>query len=164
MGDMAVAFHCSILMVLPNDWGISALGAGDQTQWRYDEATGLLTNKVYADGKGPSYTYTPDGKLATRTWARGVQTTYRYTTDGAMTNIVYSDGTPAVTFTLDRLGRQRTITDATGTRAFAYNDALQLAAETNAFGVLVRAYDGLGRSAGFSLFNPANPVNCYGPN
>ncbi|MBM4165052.1 MAG: hypothetical protein FJ222_11525 [Lentisphaerae bacterium] len=58
-----------------------------------------------------------------------------------------------------RLGRQRTITDATGSRSFAYNDALQLAAETNTFGVLVRAYDGLGRSAGFSLFNPANPVN-----
>ncbi len=53
-------------------------GAADQTQWLYDEATGLLTNKVYADGKGPSYTYTPQGQLATRTWARGVQTTYRY--------------------------------------------------------------------------------------
>ena len=133
--------------------------AGDQTQWLYDEATGLLTNKVYADGKGPSYTYTPLGQLATRTWARGVTTTYAYATDGAMTNIVYSDGTPSVSFTYDRLGRQRTITDATGTRTFAYNDALQLAAETNAFGVLARAYDGLGRSAGFSLFNPANHVN-----
>ena len=40
------------------------------------EATGLVTNKVYADGKGPKYTYTPDGKLATRTWARGTVTTY----------------------------------------------------------------------------------------
>ena len=38
------------------------------------EATGLVTNKVYADGKGPTYTYTPDGKLATRTWARGIAT------------------------------------------------------------------------------------------
>jgi RHS repeat-associated protein len=135
-------------------------GAGDQTQWLYDEATGLLTNKVYADGKGPSYTYTPDGKLATRTWARGVTTTYAYdTASGAMTNIAYSDGTPAVGFTLDRLGRQVAITDATGTRTFTYNAALQLASETNAFGVLVRAYDGLGRTAGFSLFNPANHVN-----
>jgi RHS repeat-associated protein len=78
---------------------------------------------------------------------------------GAMTNISYSDGTPSVSFTYDRLGRQTAITDATGTRTFAYNDAFQLAAETNAFGVLVRSYDGLGRSAGFSLFNPANPVN-----
>ena len=119
----------------------------------------IAHNKLYADNLGPSYTYTPQGQLATRTWARGVVTTYVYATDGAMTNIAYSDGTPAVSFTLDRFGRQRTITDATGSRAFAYNDALQLAAETNAFGVLVRAYDGLGRSAGFSLFNPENPVN-----
>jgi YD repeat-containing protein len=126
-------------------------GAGDQTQWRYDEATGLLTNKVYADGKGPSYTYTPDGQLATRTWARGVRTTYAYATDGAMTNIVYSDGTPAVSFTLDRIGRQRTITDATGTRTFAYNDALQLAVETNAFGTITRYYDSFGRSSGLAV-------------
>jgi RHS repeat-associated protein len=126
-------------------------GAGDQTQWLYDEATGLLTNKVYADGKGPSYTYTPDGQLATRTWARGVQTTYRYATDGAMTNIAYSDGTPAVSFTLDRLGRQVAITDGTGTRTFAYNDALQLAAETNALGTITRQYDSFGRSSGLAV-------------
>ena len=31
-------------------------GNGDITRWFYDEATGLVTNKVYADGKGPSYT------------------------------------------------------------------------------------------------------------
>jgi RHS repeat-associated protein len=87
-------------------------------------------------------------------------TTYAYATaSGAMTNISYSDGTPSVSFAYDRLGRQTAITDATGTRTFTYNAALQLAAETNAFGVLVRAYDGLGRTAGFSLFNPANPVN-----
>ncbi len=39
--------------------------AGDVTRWLRDEATGLVTNKVYADGKGPRYDYTPDGKLAT---------------------------------------------------------------------------------------------------
>jgi len=135
------------------------LSAFDRTTWLYDLPTGLLTNKLYADNLGPSYTYTPDGRLATRTWARGVTTTYSYAASGAMTNIAYSDGTPSVSFAYDRLGRQRTITDATGSRSFAYNDTLQLAAETNAFGVLARSYDGLGRSAGFSLFNPANPVN-----
>jgi hypothetical protein len=79
----------------------------------------LLTNKVYSDGKGPSYTYTPDGKLATRTWARGVVTTYGYDPCcGTMTNISYSDGTPSVAFAQDRLGRHTTITDATGPRIF----------------------------------------------
>ena len=41
--------------------------AGDVTWWLRDEAMGLVTNKVYANGKGPTYTYTPDGKLVTRT-------------------------------------------------------------------------------------------------
>ena len=41
-----------------------SLSNGDVTTWLRDEATGLVTNKVYADGKGPSYDYTPDGKLA----------------------------------------------------------------------------------------------------
>ena len=31
------------------------LASGDVTTWLYDEATGLMTNKVYADGKGPTY-------------------------------------------------------------------------------------------------------------
>jgi len=54
------------------------------TTWNYDAATGLLTSKVYADGHGPSYTYTADGRIATRTWARkdalnnDLVTTYSY--------------------------------------------------------------------------------------
>ena len=46
------------------------------TTWLYDSQTGMLTNKVYHDGKGPSYGYTPGGRLLTRTWARGIVTTY----------------------------------------------------------------------------------------
>ena len=30
------------------------------------DATGLVTQKLYADGRGPCYTYTDDGNLATR--------------------------------------------------------------------------------------------------
>jgi RHS repeat-associated protein len=122
----------------------------DKTAWLYDLATGLLTNKLYADNTGPTYTYTADGKLATRTWARGLTTTYRYDSCcGAMTNIDYSDSTPDVSFTMNRMGQQATITDATGTRTFTYNDALQLASETNAMGTITRQYDSLGRSSGF---------------
>jgi RHS repeat-associated protein len=123
----------------------------DRTRWLYDETTGLLTNKVYADGHGPSYTYTPDGKLATRTWARGIVTTYSYDSLGQLTNISYSDGTPSVTFTFDRLGRQTTITDGAGTRAFTYNDALQLQSETNTQGVLQYVFDSQARPAGYDL-------------
>ncbi|MEI6809845.1 MAG: RHS repeat-associated core domain-containing protein, partial [bacterium] len=123
----------------------------DKTSWLYDLATGLLTNKVYADGKGPGYTYTADGKLATRTWARGVVTTYSWDSLGQMTNIDYSSSAPNVSFAFNRIGQQTTITDGTGSRAFTYNDQLQLAAETNALAGIQRGYDSLGRSSGFSL-------------
>ena len=55
------------------------------SRWLRDEASGCMTNKVYADGKGPTYAYTPDGKLATRTWARGSVTTYSYDANGSLT-------------------------------------------------------------------------------
>jgi YD repeat-containing protein len=35
--------------------GLISASAMDRTTWRYDDTTGLLTNKVYADGKGTSY-------------------------------------------------------------------------------------------------------------
>ena len=57
------------------------------------EATGLVTQKLSADGRGPCYTYTNDGNLATRTWARGVTTSYTYDACGSLTSTTYSDGT-----------------------------------------------------------------------
>jgi RHS repeat-associated protein len=129
----------------------------DKTTWLYEQATGLLTNKLYADGTGPTYAYTPEGKLATRVWARGVISEYAYASCcGALTNIMYSDATPSVRFTLDRLGRQVTVVDGSGTRAFTYNDALQLAAETNVDGTITRQYDSLGRNAGLTQENAAS--------
>ena len=134
-----------------------ASGSPDTTLWQYDEATGLLTNKVYADDNGTAYSYTSDGDLATRTWARGITTTYSYTnTTGEMLGIDYGDSTPDISFAYDRVGRQVRVQDAQGTRTFAYDPAtLALTNETIvADGVtnsLARAYDSLGRSAGVAL-------------
>src|SRR5574344_635848 len=64
----------------------SGQAPGDVTTWLYDAASGVLTNKLYADGHGPSYTYTDTGRLATRTWARGIVTTYAYDGWGSLTN------------------------------------------------------------------------------
>ena len=61
------------------------------------EATGLVTQKLYADGRGSCYTYTDDGNLATRTWARGVTTSYAYDAWGSLTSTTYSDGTSVAT-------------------------------------------------------------------
>ena len=129
--------------------------AGDVTRWLRDEATGLVTNKVYADGKGPTYTYTPDGKLATRTWARGIVTTYSYDDNGSLTNTVYSDGTPTISLAYNRAGRQVRAEDAAGVTTFAYDDFGAVTNET-VIGVagtntIERFYDNFGRDAGYAL-------------
>jgi RHS repeat-associated protein len=100
------------------------------TTWNYDTQTGRLLNKRDADGQGASYTYTLAGRLATRTWARTSSlpapgspliTTYGYTDAGDLGSVTYSDATPGVAHTHDRLGRAKTTTDAAGllTRTYA---------------------------------------------
>jgi len=130
-----------------------ANGAPDVTRWFYDEATGLLTNKVYADGSGPSYEYDATGRLTKRTWARGVTTTYAYDALGQLTNVDYSDDTPDVSYTYDRMGRPATVTDALGMRSNVYDAAtLDLVAEQLPDGhVLARSYDRFGRPTGIAL-------------
>ena len=121
--------------------------------------TGLLTNKVYADGKGTAYNYTSDGKLATRAWARGVTTTYAHNDAGSLTNIVYSDATPDVTFAYDRLGRQvSAIVDGVSTNLYSYailgqltNETVSLCASAPLREAISRTTDALGRDTGFSL-------------
>jgi YD repeat-containing protein len=126
-------------------------GPGDETRWYYHEPTGLLTNKLYADGKGTAYSYTPDGKLATRTWARGVTTTYVYTNGSSLDSISYSDDTPDVAFQYDRLGRQvLAIVAGVSTNRFVY-DGLVLVSETHNGVVLSRTTDALGREQSLSL-------------
>ena len=133
----------------------SVPAVGDITTWLYDIASGSMTNKVYADGKGPTYTYTPDGKLSQRTWARGIVTDYTYDNWGSLTNTVYSDGTPTISLFYDALGRQVEAHDAAGTTTFLY-DAFGSLTNENIIGVsgintIERHWDNYGRTAGYSL-------------
>jgi len=141
--------------------------AGDTTRWLRDEATGLVTNKVYADGKGPRYDYTPEGKLATRTWARGIVTTYSYDANGALTNTVYSDGTPTISLAYNRAGRQIQAIDAAGVTTFLYdgfgavtNETVVGVAGTN---TIERFYDNFGRDAGYALNGVRQSTLAYDP-
>jgi RHS repeat-associated protein len=138
-----------------SDCNIPAL---DITQWKHNETTGLLTNKVYADGNGTSYTYTDTGKLQTRTWARGITTTYSYGDLGQLTNVDYNDSTPAVTYTHDRLGRMLSASSSASTSTFHYDD-LTLDYENQDGYIIDRKQDTFGQGIGYSLFNPVDPVN-----
>ena len=97
-------------------------GGAAVTTWNYDGYRGFLTNKVYADGKGPKYSYTAAGRLSTRTWARGTNTTYSYTAAGDLSGVSYSDSTPGITYAFDRLGRQITVTNGATVCNWTYND------------------------------------------
>ena len=128
---------------------------GDVTTWLYDEALSCMTNKVYADGKGPSYDYDTHGRLTKRTWARGVETTYTYDAWGNLTRTDYSDSTPSVVLTYDAMGRQTRAVDAAGVTTFAYDSFGSLTNET-VVGVagtntIERFYDAFGRDAGYAL-------------
>ena len=140
---------------------------GDTTTWLYDEASGVMTNKVYADGKGPKYDYTPDGKLAKRTWARGIVTDYSYDGWGNLTNTVYSDGTPTISFFYDVLGRQTEARDAAGVTMFLSDSFGSLTNET-VVGVagtntIERYWDGYGRTIGYALNGARQTTIGYEP-
>ncbi len=134
-------------------------GTPDTTTWAYHEGSGMLTSKEDAASKSVSYTYATGGRLDTRTWARAdgtnsLVTTYRYNDAGDLTEINYSDSTPDVTFTVDRLGRQKTAASDVSSHAFAY-DGLLLDTESivraGVSNTITRSYDAYGRPTGFTM-------------
>ena len=118
------------------------------TTWNYDPNRGWLASKVYADGHGPSYTYTSSGRLHTRTWARGVTTTYSYDNAGSLSDISYGDSTHEVVKNYDRLGRLGSIICNSMTDALTYNWAGLLLSESFSGGTL----DGLSVTNGYDQF------------
>ena len=140
----------------------NSTSAGDLTQWIHDPATGLLHQKLDATNKAITYTYDTSGNVQTRIWARpgAITTTYTHNAFGDLTNVTYSDSTPAVTITPDRLGRPSQITDASGTRTQTYHPVtggLDLVAYANS-GLLASrevdyTWDTSLRPAGYTVSN-----------
>ena len=141
--------------------------SGDLTTWLYDEGSGCMTNKVYADGKGPTYSYTPDEKLSSRIWARGIVTDYLYDSWGNLTNIVYSDNTPDVSRTYDVLGHQLEAHDAAGVTTFIYDSYGSLTDETviraTVTNTIERYWDAYGRTVGYAMNDERQTAIGYCP-
>ena len=143
-----------------------ASGVGDTTTWAYDEASGVLLSKTYADGKGLTYTYTNDGRLATRTNARGIVTTYTYDAWGQLLSVDYADATPDIAYAYDAMGRQTSASDAAGTTTFTYDATGQLTSEQVSglySKTLTRHYDTFGRNVGYSVDNERKQSIAYDP-
>jgi RHS repeat-associated protein len=155
------------------NWSGFAGGSGARvTTWNYDTNRGWLDNKRYPDATGPNYTYTDAGRLKTRLWARGnprVTTTYGYNYAGELSTVTYANdpaGTPNLSYTYDRRGRQQTVVQgSTMTTTMYYNDANLLTGEaysgatavlkdmsvTNVFDAYLRRTSLTGRKDGTTL-------------
>ncbi len=107
---------------------------GDKTTFVYHAENGLLHKKIDAADRAVTYTYNLRGQLSQRTWSRGVTTTYSYEGNtGALQQAIYSDGTPTLSYTYDRVGRLATVRDGTGDRTFTFR-ASDLKPESERFG------------------------------
>ena len=127
---------------------------GDTTTWSYDEATGLEMRKTYAAGTHVDKTWDAFNRLATETNARGIVKTCTYEqARGLLVGISYSDATPGQSFAYDHLGNLTQITDAAGTRTFAYNPYGELETDNLRVGnhthLITEKKDAFGRSTGY---------------
>ena len=64
--------------------------SGDVTTWLYDEASGCMTNKVYADGVNVAFRFSSLGQVVGITRENGVMWQKRYDDWGLVTNLEYS--------------------------------------------------------------------------
>lgn len=137
---------------------------GDKTVWIYEDATGNLLKKIYADGKGVVYSYTLGKKRQTQTNARGNVTRYSYDLAGQLIGVdVNDDGlTPSKTYVYDQFGRKTSaITAGVAHYHYIYNDWDQVAEEQITVSTangnfernLHRSYDANGRVTGYQLKN-----------
>ena len=134
---------------------------GDVTTWSYDEATGLLTRKTYADGTHEDTTYNALNLKSTLTDARGIVTTWGYNLKKGVNNSVsYSNFTPGIQYAYNYLNQLTLVTDASGSRTIAYTLYNEPDTDTIAIGgnsyQLQENYDAYGRSIGYTLKQGTN--------
>ena len=130
-------------------------GVSATTRWLYDASSGMVTNKVYANGSVESYLYDINNRMTERMSARGIVTTYSYDGWGRKISVLYSDETPSVTIQYDAMGREIASSDAGGTTTILYdslgnitNEVTVGVAGTNS---LAYYFDDFGRDVGYSL-------------
>lgn len=132
---------------------------GDTTSWEYNDATGLLLKQIYADGKGIENAYDAANRLSESRDARGVVTTYQYDTlTGNTLSVSYTAPedvmeTATQSYVYNVLGQSTSITDASGTHNFSYNeygDLLTESIQVNSVDyTLNELLDDYGRSIGY---------------
>jgi RHS repeat-associated protein len=96
----------------------------DGNTWTYGyNAEARLVKTTDPLGNISTSTYDGDGNQVTATDARGITTTTSFNADNRPIKVVYSDGTPTVTYGYDADGDTTSMAGATGTQTLGYNAA-----------------------------------------
>lgn len=152
-------------MLTMKTWQGFSTGSGTATtRWNYDAYRGWLSSKDYPNkdtgsppeqvgSTGPTYEYTPGGRLSSRTWRRlgtggnRIATTYTYGFNDGLSNNEHGDlvgiayandpsATPEITYAYDRQGRRSEVERDGVTTTLGYDDANQPLAEEYDGGLL----------------------------
>ena len=134
----------------------------DETAWGYDAATGLCTNKVYADGSNVAYTHTSDGLPLRTTYASGRWKENSYDARRNLSGVCHSDSSLDFSIARDVFGRVTNVTHAAGgewwyeygvgdtlLREIVVGRDVSIAPQTTK--TLFRSFDAYARPTGLSL-------------
>ena len=115
---------------------------GNTMRFEYD-ALNRLSKRVLPLGMAESYTYDQVGNLATRTDFRGKQTTYEFDVMNRLTarRPDATLGEPAVLYSYTGSGVRRSMTDASGTTVYTYDQRDRLLTKQTPQGTLSYTYN-----------------------
>ncbi|MBR1836892.1 MAG: hypothetical protein IJ783_06350, partial [Kiritimatiellae bacterium] len=123
--------------------------AWDATSWAYDAATGLCTNKTYADGSCVSRTWTTDGLPLRTTQPSGRWTENVYDARRDLVAILSGDPSVAAAYERDVFGRETAVSNAVAATLLFRDARGNVTNETTTIGAdtfsLDRAFDESGR-------------------
>ena len=121
----------------------------DETQWTYDEASGVQTAKTYADGSVVRRNYDEDGRPTRTTWARGAWFENHYDEWGQIVAVTHDDPTIDAEMSYDAFGRLVSSSNNAAAYRYTHDDRGLVTNELAVIGgvtnVIVRDFDDYGR-------------------
>ena len=121
----------------------------DETQWTYDEASGVQTEKTYADGSVVRHDYDEEGRPTRTTWARGAWFENRYDEWGQTVSVTHDDPTIDAAMSYDDFGRLVASSNNAASYRYAYDDRGLVTNELAVIGgvtnTIMRDFDDYGR-------------------